>query len=203
MAIFSNEVIKKYEQMSFDSKIDYFNSYLLFIQNTIKEKTPEKPPPGAEWYVESMYEDSLYDIYEFEQVLFRSFIVTLFAHLEYLLQIFCKQQEKNTSQRVKPKHLKGKGFVSYIEYIRLVLELDFLEESQFKNKLTRFRFIRNACVHSDGKVTNDKSLKFLKDSKPYTRINQNNYLIIEEDNLSDLIDLSKEISKKVFKEWKI
>jgi hypothetical protein len=94
-----------------------------------------------EWAEQILMEHSD-GVEDLQQILIRSFILSIFSFVEENLRGLCSRVQKNKNQKFSVKDLRGTGIVSCITYLDRVLDQQFMEHdkdlrvcSNLRNKL--------------------------------------------------------------------
>jgi hypothetical protein len=198
-----------------DDRNSYFEKVLSVIKKTIKEqeekyKIEENRYKVAELNEEdvSEWEDYLGEVsYEqsiTQQLLYKSFMVSVFMFMEGKVLELCEHLRKEYKQNFSVYDLKGFGVTASINYIKKVINIDFPKDGKTKNEFAKAKNLRNILVHNDG-VLNDieKQNKFKKRFKNYKGkvYLWNNEVCLEDAYLEDLMLLNEKICKEVSGCW--
>ena len=136
------------ERKSHDKSIDEISKKL---------SSGEIKPPDDPGQMPSELEFDYYRlerIAEFENILFNSFIVTIYSYLESELISYCRKLEKQSPQKVLWSDLAGKNVVDKaMTYLIKVQQIEFsLGSSAVWEKIQKIRSLRNQIVHEQGSV---------------------------------------------------
>ncbi len=156
-------------QSGFASFYDYLETIVNFLDNERKShdksideisrklSSGEIKPPDDPGQMPSEFEFDYYRlerISEFENILFSSFIVTIYSYLESKLISYCRDLEKQSPQKVLWSDLAGKNVVDKaMTYLIKVQQIELsLGSSTEWEKIQKIRSLRNQIVHEQGGV---------------------------------------------------
>src|SRR3989339_922156 len=106
--------------------------------------------------------EETYEIECFQQILFRSFISTVFAFIEHDLKELCNQLQKMSEQKFSLRDMKGNGMYACLTYLDRILEHDFMLGDA---DIRVCRHIRNALDHGDTKLSKERQSNLQKNLK--------------------------------------
>ncbi|MFA6525381.1 MAG: hypothetical protein WCT33_03920 [Patescibacteria group bacterium] len=114
------------------------------------------------------------EINETEQLLYESYIVSIFIFLERQFAYLCNFIKEKQNNIFTYKDLKGNGIQRNVVYIEKLLEHPFPEIEHLRNKFKISLKIRNTIVHTNGELEDSKDkemiVKYIKDEMSEIRI---------------------------------
>ncbi len=177
---------------SFQQEMPSFYGYLETISEFLKAETKkhlediddfkERIKSGKivpydkpdEMPLEQQYEehinDLLNEIEEFENILLKSFFVTIYGFLESKLMQQCRKLEKrNKDVTLSVSEIRGEGVQKAMTYLLKVQRIDFsLNNSSEWERIQNYNTLRNCIVHNEGRLDDglkegrDRLEKFIK-----------------------------------------
>ncbi|MBN4054235.1 hypothetical protein JYT87_00835 [Nitrospira defluvii] len=151
-----------------------------------------------------------------EDILPRFFVgpilITLWAIFESALGEIAKEVSEQQNQKIKMNDLKGDLFVRTKKYFNYVLKFP-LQNSDEKwwSRLDRFKVLRNAMAHSNGRLENIKDQKDIEKIKIWDKdrsigvsIRDENLIISENfvrDTYSEIYEMLDFMTKRVKKDY--
>ena len=170
----------------FAIKVGKFNKGSEFLENEQKELK------------ENDLAEINYARYEIRNILYSSFVISLFSFIETQLISLCDVLQKNKGQLFGHRDVKG----NEIRYIERLLKKKFLADESLRMKLYIATSIRNSIVHKNNYISSSdivKIEKYLKESPRSFRLDKDNLIILNDRYLVDLINLSEEIVLEISK----
>jgi hypothetical protein len=200
-----------------DNNSQYFTEYLQLISSTIDTKTKnldshekkirkeiEGKPAHYKEDADDYLADLSYKIDELEQMLYRSFVISIFIFMEDLLSQLCMHLKKQEKQKFAHTDLKGNGVDRSIKYLEKVLGTKFPKESEIKEKFDVAWVIRNALVHADGQIKkqNIPLIKaFIKKNPEFLSLDFIGKISITYKYAQSMIDLNTKFAKEISDNW--
>jgi len=184
---FAELILEAEFHSGFVSFYEYLETMVFFLENESKTQNErisviyEKIRSGK---ISSQYDphqippelnDQLFrlqSISEFENILFDSFFVALYFHLESELIRHCRYLEKQYPTGLSLTDIVGNGVQRAIAYLVKVHHLEIsLEKNSEWEKIQNDNYLRNCIVHNQGRVDDgfeksqrEKLLKFIQRS---------------------------------------
>ena len=165
------KLIQKYVfDLDFRPYYDYLDTIVNFLEtegekrnqdvNEIKQKIEsglEEPDDGqrpAELDELDYYSHRLSDIYEFKNILFSSFFVTIYFYLESEITSHCRNLEKENKENLSFSDIAGNGILARAKtYLTKVHRIDFsFETSPEWGRIKNYTRLRNCIVHNQGRL---------------------------------------------------
>ena len=123
--------------------------------------------------IEQQYEEHvnslLNEIEEFENILLKSFFVTIYGFLESQLMQRCRVlEQQNKGVNLSVSEIRGEGVEKAMTYLIKVQRIDFsLSSSSEWERIRNYNTLRNCIVHNEGRLDGlkegrDKMEKFIK-----------------------------------------
>jgi hypothetical protein len=148
-------------------------------------------------FIDSVIDD--YNAYDnFQQILYSSQVVIIFAQLEFWMSKIAKKIEQRTGSKIKLTDLNENSDLARArKYINLIGEIEFSDQQDQWKEIMDFRVIRNLIVHNAGNLFKHQIIK--KDQKDFNNqekdglriINSNNRLIVDiETGIIKITDLN-------------
>lgn len=199
-----------------DDKSRYFEGYLALIKSTIDKETKkldedynkffkEKSTLNEEnvYQGEEYFSDIAHEINETGQLLYRSFVVSMFIFIEQSTVDLCNHLFNRSKEVFNYKDLKGVGISRCINYLQKKLNHIFPSDSEIKNKLKIAQIIRNAIVHNDTKVNIENKNFILEQIKNGCPIKIDSYEQIElsYNYVKEMILLNEKICEEISSNW--
>jgi len=199
-----------------DDKNTYFNRYLELIKLTIDQQTSEynteeervkKIDPqlikDEPYSINDYLGDLSYEHDQLNDLLLKSFVVSVLIFIEGQTALLCNHLHKLHKEKFSYKDLKGTGITRCINYLKRVTSIEFPHDKNLSLDLDIARIIRNAIVHSDGKIfDNDLSkLKEYATDNSSVIINNDCSVTITSDYCNKLIKLNKKMMVEISNLW--
>lgn len=210
-------MLKQMMQLAIDDQDRYFREYLNLIKTTIDTKMSELEAKDQEIkedlesknseYREQANDylaDLAYEVSQLEQLLYRSFIVSVFMFMEDLSAQLCRHLQKQNDQKFAYTDLKGNGIGRSIQYLKTVLSSDFPKDETVKEQFKVAWIIRNAVVHADGKLNKDKRPfieGYIKKDPGILEISFLGDVTISYDFAEKLLELNSKFAKEISDNW--
>lgn len=213
-----NEQNKNFNWISIiDDKTRFFSGYLELIKKSIDEEEakleardkeiksgkvkPHRDEDGYEWDPGDDLADKAWEASEMEQLMYRSFVVSVFMFMESQIADVCDAIYKSREQKFSYKDLKGNGIERQISYLEKVLGATFLNDEDIKLKFKTAQIVRNALAHNDGKIHDDNVQRISEFIKKYPDSIEleNNLLHFEHKYAESLIELNQQICSEIEK----
>ena len=156
----------KYASQAFSiyNGIIYLKKNLELIKDSISEKYSLDPAServlnaiasSTEEHDET--ENLAYDTHALEQLMYKSFVISVFIFIEARVVDLCKYVKKTKNQVFSHTDIKGpRGIGQSLKYLQ-TLDITFCSEG-IKKDLDAGLKIRNAIVHNDGILENGKKI---------------------------------------------
>jgi len=187
-----------YFSVIIDDEINNFKSFLCSIQKEVNQKNKKL---NEEWIkssktVEKKYHEDYQDdiiceyieLNSFEQLLFKSFIISCYSFMENYLSFLISEACNKT----------GKLF-SNVQDAKKILGVELIEKDTYDN-LQNINKIRNCLVHANGDISKTKFYKFFKD---FSKINDN-LISVSDNNIIkikfEFLEFIMKINYKILKE---
>ena len=94
---------------------------------------------------------------ETEQLMIRSFVVSIFGFLENEVNFLCDEIKKEKKINLSFRDMKGSGIDRSLLYLKKVAEVEFPTDPRLKEKFVNYRTLRNIIVHSNGFPSDEKT----------------------------------------------
>ncbi len=200
----------------FTAELEYFESYLQLIEKTIQsdwQRLEAEDMAMREAGIKPGYDDSgvpydpydflanqAYDVHRLEQLMLSSFVMTIFAFVEYRLNTICKITQNRKNIPFGYKDLKGSGIVRSIKYIDKLYGTKFLSETGLQTDLNTLIIIRNSITHNDSRLKNDYISKvnlYIKNNPGLFEVDELGKIQLERKYANFLIEFIKKIEKEL------
>lgn len=203
-------------QLIIDDKITYFNQYLALIKKTVAKQDKEynEAVEQAKKFHEDQIDDSYtiedhlsdiaYEHYQLVEILYRSFIVSVFVFIENQTADLCDFLHGIQKEKFSYKDLKGMGITRCIEYIERVSGGNFSNDAVLSEDLNIARIVRNSITHNDGKV-NDTEIKMVQKyikRKPILKLDQDSTIQIDLSYCEELITINQKVISEISRLWR-
>lgn len=147
--------------------------------------------------------DLNYDNERTEQILYKSFIVSIVMFMESRLLQLCEHLKKEFGHKFSVYDLKHTGITRSIYYLK-VLGINFPKNSATNQDFSLAFRIRNSLVHADGKIGGLEELNKIlgnnKKAKQYISMLYSE-LQFTPAYLKSLIDLNEKICDEISENW--
>jgi len=196
--------------------LDNLDAYVYEITDAFEKRTQEFVEK-VEQKAKSMPVDERDEWYEwnsehhwiltevFPGIYKNSLFITIHAYLESTLAQLCKILEEDNAKLKKLKDLTGNGIELYQEYIKIVQEIDFPDQSREWNQISIYRKVRNFLVHQDGRLDDSKNAKNIRqfaNRKPeFLTIDKNNQIVLSTACHLDFINTIRKFFDKFYKQF--
>lgn len=158
----------------FDRRCDYFVRYLNIIETTIDEQKGKLKKISLEVHDEQEYmkrDEYLAaeggDLEEIRQLMYRSFVISIFASMEEVLIDLCNDVQSKHSEIFSYDDLGGNGVQRALKYLEKIFKEKFPIDSDVYNDLKVVQEVRNVIVHNGARLKSSKQnaliWKFIKD----------------------------------------
>lgn len=212
------------EEIEFNLMVDdnntYFKKYLNLIKSTVDKeaveyKVEEKRVRGImaeenDKRILEEGEDHLgwlgLEMWQTEQLMYKSFIVSIFIFMEAKITSLCVYAEEHFKQVFSHKDLAGNGVTKSIKYIERVFGESFIADPSVKFKFEVAQKIRNALVHNEGVIKDEDKSKIKEFMKKYPGIldtSSKGGINITYKYANEMISLNKYLCKEISKKWKV
>lgn len=141
---------------------DYFNTFYKLIEDSVKNQSDEiknrynkekiDVKPEDEHDFEEYFIDLSYGLDEFQQTLYKSFLISIFSYIDYYLAYFCEAIFRRNNIIFSHRDLKGDGASKAVKYIEKTLGIDFPQDKITKESFRVIKLIRNLFTHNNGYV---------------------------------------------------
>ena len=197
----------------------YFEEYLGLIKSKIDQETSildreyiifekgkklEKKIDEYDW--EDHFAGRAYEVEELEQLLYRSFIVSVFMFMEKTLAELCDYLFIRDKDIFSYKDLKGNGVSRALNFLQKKLNKKFPKDEQLKIDFDIAQIIRNSIVHTDGKINlgdKTKILQQIKNNLPIAIDRYNNSIKLSYKYALKVLDINDGICTEISNNWKI
>jgi len=143
---------KEYLQL-IKSKIDEHQKTLKEIEKNILEQSKSRDEKtGYEYDPNEYLADIGYEQYELEQVMYKSFVVSVFISMEALAADICQRLQRNRQEIFGYKDMPRSGIDRSIKYLKKLLDKHPIADEDLRKRFDVARKIRNALVHADGVI---------------------------------------------------
>ncbi len=203
-------------QIIIDDKITYFNQYLTLIKETVAKQ--DKEYNEAIVHAKKFYEDSIdegftvedylsdiaYEHYQLVEILYKSFVVSVFIFIENQTADLCNHLRNIQKEKFSYKDLKGMGISRCMVYLEKVSGENFPINPVLSEDLNVARIVRNSIIHNDGKV-NDNEIQLIQEyikKKPILKLGQNSTIQIDLSYCEELISINQTFISKISKLWR-
>jgi len=166
---------------------EYFAEYLELIKHKIEEHSrkykeeeeriaDEITSRGGDLeydYDPEMLTDFEVDQYEVQQMMYKSFVVSIFISMEYFTAEICEALRSEKGQLFSFKDMAGTGIGRSIKYLEKILGEHPIRDSSIREQFEIAWKVRNAVVHADGTIKKEDSPrleKFIKKNSGLLRI---------------------------------
>lgn len=208
-------------QLVIDDKKRYFEKYLDLILDTTKTendtltaKTEEvrrivkekglDPDEGEEHLAELAYE-----VGEMEQLMYRSFVLSVFISMEDLITRLCNHVQRESKQSFSVRDLGGSGISRSIRYLETVLEKSFPADAGLCSRFEVAWKVRNALAHAGGDIEGGNKIiveTFISENPGLLRVNSissnRGEIWVSAEYAASMVVLNEEICDEVSKNWK-
>lgn len=197
-----------------DYKDRYFKNYLSLIESAVKKEYQKYDKENKKflrdkknlserdvYFGEEHFIELWFDICKTEQLLYRSFILSMFIFIEQEIIELCDSLFKKNKGIFCYKDLSGQGISRGIIYLEKKLNHKFPKSDDTRNKFKILHKIRNAIVHNNAKIIeNDKIFmtQQIKNNNRLLKIDKYNEIILNYEYALDIINLYKGIYKETF-----
>lgn len=145
------------------------------------------------------------------QILYKSLIVSIYSIIETTLSELIKATELKVSKKIKYKHLRNTGneIENYLNFFKLIYDLDFTELNEYLEEIKYYADIRNNIVHYNGNLKGDNQgrksriKKFIENNKTIEIESNENIFIKDCQFIIDFLNLTEKFSYKLFDNYKI
>src|SRR3990167_4228334 len=156
----------------------YFEKYLDFIKTTVQqdeERVKQEEAKISKVVTEKeevtdennfiSVDDYLADLFgdhkQLEQIMYRSFVISIFAFIEAKIVDLCKHIKEERVQLFSYTDLSGaRGIGQSVKYLEKVLMLDkFPINNKLYDEFNIAHKIRNYLVHEEGKIKSEDTIK--------------------------------------------
>jgi len=152
-------------------EIGYFLKFQEFIRQSIDEEKKiideswtkfEKENKGVKTQERDDYLEYLIDqnseLKDIEQIMFKSYVVSIFTYLEKRLVDLCNSIYEKRNIKFQYKELQGAGVGRLVRYIEKTLDRRLPNDEEFRDRFTIATKIRNTIVHAGGdlSISSDK-----------------------------------------------
>lgn len=156
---------------------DYFYEYLKLIEAKVtsnklalKEREAEilatlrtnHPDALDEYDPDDYLSDIAIEQFELEQVVYRSFIVSIFIFIENFASDVCNTLQREEKQLFGYKDIKGTGVGRSITYLEKILGCHPISDPELRERFNIALKVRNAVVHSDGALKKEDLVSIRK-----------------------------------------
>lgn len=200
-----------------DVERSYLEEYLKLIRKDLKmmcdeceKKKKEIEDEGfdshddimqAETYMDGLWDDAC----EMKQLMYRSFLVSIFMFMEAQFIDLCRHVHYHKRTVFEVTDLGGQGITRVKKFLKKILSRDFPLNPVLNNELDILRILRNSFIHNDGRINkNDKSKteKYKRDNPDDIDICDSNRVVLKDGYMDKLIDINKEICREIADVWK-
>ena len=194
-----------------DFKKSYFERYIKFIRSNVDSETRELDKQWEEaksrkyansdhreWESDHLI-DEAFHASEVEQLMLRSFIVSVFIFIEESLNDFSRHLQRSHDQIFSASDMKGMGIDRPITYMEVIFQKKFPFDEKLREEFKIARKIRNAIVHNDAKLKKEdsSSIAHYFKSSSAIKITQARKAVLSFEYADSLIRLSDRISKEL------
>lgn len=200
-----------------DNERSYFERYFELISSTIKVESEKLNTKAEE--VGSMVSkgeadgndaddylaDLAYELSELDELMHRSFVLSVFVFMEDLITQLCKQIQKSANQTFSVKDLGGSGISRSLKYLEKVLGKQFPSDPDLYSRLEVAWKIRNALAHSGGIVEKGNRPvieAFIAKNPGSLCMSQVGRIEISASYAKSMIELNAEICGEIQKHWR-
>lgn len=195
----------------------YFEECLELIKSTVQEKTESLNEKVEEIRKMNLIDDEAdrsqdyladlaYEQEQVEQIMYSSFVMSIFAYMEARLVDLCKHIEKEDSHVFSHTDLRGIGANRAILYLEKVLKHKFPADEDVREEFQIASVIRNALVHNEGRIKDEDRNRFSKLTKAPTKylyLNQLGEVGFTTEYLVSLLELNKKICSEISENSKV
>ncbi len=207
-------------QLVIDDRNRYFEKYLDLILETakIEEKKLEdivkelrgKTAEGTSRdEVEEHLSELAYEVGEMEELMYRSFVLSVFIFMEDTITRLCHHVQLESKQAFSVRDLSGSGISKSIRYLETILGKPFPQDPDLHSRFEVAWKVRNALAHADGDVEGgNKALieNFISKNPELLRINprgtETGEIWVSAGYAKSMITLNKEICDEISKNWR-
>ena len=183
----AHEWIMHFNTDQLDKYIKHFEEVFSSMQASFEKEMDEfagKLPEEerGDWYEWNSDKHSELN-HEFPRIHNNSLFVTIYSYYEAQIKSLCTFFENITDAKLKCNHLNGKGIKKYCQYLKLMHDVSFPDDTTEWQDVNLYRTIRNCIVHTQGKLGSNKNAeqvkKFAKDNADLITIDQHDSLTIQ------------------------
>jgi len=195
----------------------YFEEYLDLVKSTILEKTETLNATAKK--IQGMnlagdeadrsddyLSDLAYELEQLEQIMYGSFVMSIFAYMEARLVDLCKHIEKEDSHVFSHTDLRGQGANRAILYIEKVLKQKFPVSDDTREEFQTISLIRNALVHNEAHIKDNdlpRLSKLTSEPTKYLYLSQLGEVSFTGEYLTSLLLLNKKICSEITENTKV
>ncbi len=198
-----------------DSNDEYFEGYLNLIKRFSNSEQANLDLESKRWddliakgadpeEAGHQLGDQAYRLEEMQQLMYSSFVVSLFIFMEARLVDLCNFIQKSNKQTFGVHDLSGMGVGRAIKYLEKVLSCSFPVDPKVRSDFNVAWKLRNALVHNEGIIhpDNQKIIQdFIKAKSKILSFDSHNKIMITLDYLDSLFVLNKSLCNEISDKW--
>jgi len=198
-----------------DNNDRYFKNYLSLIESAIKKEEQKYDKEDKEflrdkknlserdiYFGEEHFIELWFDVQKTKQLLYRSFVLSLFIFIEREVIELCYSLFKKDKGVFCYKDLSGQGISRGITYLEKKLNHKFPKNDDTRNKFKVLQKIRNTIVHNNARIRENDKIFIMNQVKSGNCLlevdKHDDEIILNHDYALDVINLYKKIYKETF-----
>lgn len=199
-----------------ERETQYFIQYLTLVKSHVDEEEKKletfqkkiEAEKEKEHYLDAVdhLHDLAYESWEFEELMYKSFVVSVFIFLEDLTVQLCRYKQRETNQSFSYKDIKGGGVGRSITYLQKLLGEHPIADLATREQFDVARKIRNALVHADGILSKEdvpSVLVYIKKNPEILGVHeQTRRVSITYAYAESLLGLATKVTTELRKHWK-
>lgn len=144
--------------------------------------------------------EEAYGIETFKQVMYSSFILSIFALIEEYLFKLCDHWQVKTNQTFSVTDLGGFGIKATLNYLDRVLPENFMKNDP---DILHFHRLRNHLAHGNKKLSDEKMNILIKKLKAtsFQCSAHNNKLNFNDNDLFEYLKFAEKVFKEISNQW--
>lgn len=159
------------EESELEHRLDELNDYLEILNDFLKSQLQKYDR-----------EEITIDADELEDLMQKSFIVSLYAFLERELDKDCKQLQRSIGNTTfSLEDAKGKTLERAKSYLTEIGCRFPFDKNEYWQEIRSFNKLRNLIIHNNGKITNDHIRKYVEQAKGLSIFTsfREDYIVVE------------------------
>lgn len=194
----------------------YFKQYLELIKFRVDDEKKkldafheevQKEKGNAQYDDMAEYLHNLaYEKWEFEQLMYKSFVVSVFIFIEDLATQLCIHLQRETKQSFSYKELAGNGVGRSINYLKKLLKEHPISDPKTLERFIVAQKVRNSLVHADGILKKEDLPAVVAFVKKYPEIlevdDQTRRVNLSYAYTESMLELLSKFTSELRKHWK-